>query len=502
VDPISIPGVRRAASGGEVFMSERTALSSGQMQNGREGDAPAWLTLADTDEVLGHGAGSAEGPGDAFGEQGAREPEDSTPASDRARPHRGMGAPYTVPQPQVESARGRSGSLSVQAREADDLLSRACAHAEALGARARADAEELLSRAQSQAELLRVHAEAIRVEADRLRAEAAALRTEVLHNAEASGSSADSMAEHARAAAEEFRSTVQLEVDAARKEFDRMTTEARFVRRVLRAEIDAGLVDVDRMRDDVQRLCAETNKLAAELRLLFAADGLNEMGVPGEASHSSHVAPSNKPGRDTTTGASEPDGSQPGFAAEDDGREMSPGSTEAPGAGGHAVPSGCSPRGDQVQAEAPPAWLPQVEGAKGGPERHLAGKHVDDDLAELLRQIWDAASEYLGKLCEDPASHPSGWPTADGPNRSPALGPFERREGDSDELPPEGPVDTLFEKEQVSRSVGDFRGAEALIGSGGWRARQTPSAPAGSEAGEGATPPPPFSRRRRRFQRG
>lgn len=400
-----------------MVMSEG-AVSPEQMENGHQGDAPTRVGLSGADEVH----------------------------------------------------RPRTG-LSGQARDAEDVLSRARSHAESLGAQALAEAEELLSRAHSQAELLRVHADAMRAEADCLRAEAAAVLGAVRHDADASRSFTESVAAHASAAAEEFRSAVQLEVDAARQEFERMRTEALFIRRVLRAELDAGLADVDRMRGEVQRLCAETNKLAAELGLLFAAGGSEQIAVAGD-----------------------PGGRPP---------DARPSNGPAPGAEAHAAsddpwtsdrPAG----GDDSQTSASP-FSPD-EGAASGRRLDAAGTPSDSNVAELLRQIWDAASTGLGRLSDDGSIGTPGWATADDPAGSSDSEGFETGEREPGEAGAQARVAASLGEHEVG-TVDGRRGWEPLIGSGGWRATEA-AAPAAPEAGEFAASPPPPGRRRRRFHRG
>ena len=498
-----------------MVMSEGPALPSGQMQNGHQGDPPTRPTLSGAEDALGPPSGRAETLGDGSGREEGQKADWGRRRSDPGRPHRGVSAPYAEAPPE-ESVRGQSPSPSIQAGDHEDLLSRARSQAESLGAQVRAGAEDLLSRAQSQAELLQVHAENIRAEADALRAEAAALGRAVSHHADAAGSSAESVADEERVAAEGIRSAIRQELDAARQEFEWMRAEAILVRRVLRAEIDAGVGDVDRVRGDVQRLCAETNKLAAELGLLFAAGGLAQTGMGGEAGgRPPDVRRANEPGRVRPTPAQPQSGvydpavatdhagqdGPPAYVAARDIRSVRQDTTEAHGPSDDPVASGSSPNEDQGQKAGPPPWTPDGEEAETGRRPEATGAHADSNLAELLREIWDAASAGLGRLSEDPPSGTAGCRTDDHPTGTPGSGPSETREGESNASRAQASVEPPSREDQIFSTVSGLRGSEPLIGSGGWRAMQAARSDAAPEGGEAITPPPSPSRRRR-FHRG
>lgn len=291
---------------------------------------------------------------------------------------------------------------SARGGDAEEVLSRARAQAHALTARAHADAEDLLSRAQAQVELLRVHAEAVRAEAECLRAEAAALRTAARDEVETAGLHADSTSQM-HATADKLLAAVEDEVDAARDEFERMRTEALSIRRLLRAEIDAGLADVQKLRGEVQRLSAKTDKLAAELRLLLL---------------------------------------RPGAA----------GVTEDP----------------LVDARARAATDVRPEAAHPPQE---------EQMTELLRKIWDAASTEAGNV---PARRSSG---------EPATPTVDDAWGGGQPAADVQPTDSHAEPRPASLP---------LIGSGGWGAREAALPYTGSPAGEPAPPSTSTSRRRRR----
>jgi hypothetical protein len=245
-----------------VVVPEGVSWSAGQRQNGHH-DEPDHVVLAGADEVRGSRIGATAA---MFGRGDAADPDDTRPIGDPGRPLRD------------------ATSLNVEGRQAEDLLFRVRAHAESLAGQAQVEAEELLSRAQAQAELLRVHAEAMRAEAECMRAEAGALRAAVREEADAAASCADSVTD-ARAAAEELRAAMQLEAVAAREEFEQMRAETLSIRRLLRAEIDAGLADAERLRGEVRRLCHDANQLAAELGQLFAPATTvdDETGTTGDA---------------------------------------------------------------------------------------------------------------------------------------------------------------------------------------------------------------------------
>ena len=376
-----------------MVMSESAPWSA---PSGHQGDPSEHVARPGADEVRGPRIGPSDTRAPIFGrDDGVEKPDDGRPRTEPGRPLRD------------------ATSLSVQGRHAEELLFRARAHADSLAAQAQAEAEELLSRAHAQAELLRVQVEAMRAEAEYMRSEAglaAAVRDEV----EAARSCAEAAAAEARAAGEELRSAMQLDVAAARQELEQMSAAAMSIRRSLRAEIDAGLADAGRLRGEVRRLCADTNKLAAELGLLLAAAG----------------------GADDRTGAEGDAGPVDEWP-----------STESHGAGG-------------VESDEGPSESPSAPGATAGPRTGAAPPPSDTNVAELLRQIWDAASANQSTAMEAPEE-------------------------------PEGPTAPL----------GGLRAAQPLIGSGGWRAKETAAPDVGQGAGEAAPPPSP-GRRRRRFHRG
>lgn len=345
---------------------------------------------------------------------------ESTPWSAQSGRQGGPPEHIARPGPDDGRPRGESGrplrdatSLSVQGRHAEELLFRARAHADSLAAQAQAEAEELLSRAHAQAELLRVQVEAMRAEAECMRSEAglaAAVRDEV----EAARSCAEAAAVEARAAAEELHSSMQLDVAATRHELEQMSAAAMSIRRSLRTELDAGLADVGRLRGEVRRLCADANKLTAELRLLLAAAG----------------------GTDDRTGA-----------------ELDAGpADEWPSTEPHGTHS--------VESDEGPSESASAQGATAGPRTGTAPPPSDTNVAELLRQIWDAASANQSTVSEAAAE-------------------------------PETPTGPL----------GGFRAAQPLIGSGGWRAKEGAAPDVSPEAGDATAPPAPPGRRRRRFHR-
>lgn len=316
------------------------------------------------------------------------------------------GVQASAPEPQnghrldpdhLAAARGYEDRSS-QAVDPEELLSLARAEAQALMARAHADAEDLLSRAQSHVDLLRAHAEAVRAEAECLRAEAAALRSVARDEVEAASSHAGTTTEM-HATAQKLLAAVQDEADAARDQFERMRTEALAIGRLLRTEIDTGLADVQQLGGDVERVSAQTDKLAAELRLLLAR-----------------------------------------LAA--------------------ARPS----EGPLVDARA----------ARG----EVARPRQEEQLAEMLGQIWDRASTEASRVS---ARRSSGGP---------ATRTADDDWGGGGPAPDVQPVDSHAEPRPASLP---------LIGSGGWGAREAALPHTGSPASE---PAPASTSRRRRRRRG
>lgn len=355
------------------------------------------------------------------------------------QPEEGANAHRIAGQAQVEAARRHATSLSIQARaDAEQLLSRARSHAESLSIQAHADAEELLSRAHVQAELLRVHAEAARAEAECLRAEAVAMRNAVRDDAEAAASRSESAAAQAHAAAEELRAAIQGEAYAARAELEGVRAEAASIRRVFQAEIGAALADAERMRTGIERLWAETDKLAVELRMLFSSAGV--------------ASPTGERGVESPPAATAP--------TED--------ADEAP-----AQPAAGKPAGEVSH---PPTGPPDVAQGETDLAHEAILRHLDKKVAELLREISTAASEGAsggsagGGVSGEPAK-----PSADEPGRgSPSEG--------SDTPPREG-AQGQFGDQSPGRDPSGRPTWQPLIGSGGWHAKRATARPNPPDAG-------------------
>ena len=343
-------------------------------------------------------------------------------------------------------------------------------------------AEELLSRAEAQAEHLGAHAEAVRAEADRLRAEAGVLRVAVQHAAETARARAESAAT-SQAAVERLHSTLLAEADAVRVELASIRAEVVSIREVLRAEIDAGVADVRRMRAEVQRLWPETEKLAAELRLLLAGTG--------------PTRPADR-GRPEATGSTQP------------AHRGAGGPSEAGHRNGWGGPGGLrheSTWGEDVERVR--RWRAEggdgpAEGDAGGAGRGGAGSLVERERAELLREIWDAVS---GDVTSPAGRRPAVEPAA--PAGDPLRPPWPPEESGghgqvADDRPaPLGLADALFRDELASGDPERGRTAQPLIGSGGWQ--QPPPADPGATRAIDPDPrvPSPSSapgRRRRRFR--
>ena len=376
---------------------------------------------------------------------------------------------------------GRHTVSSVGPSAVEGLLSTVRSYAESLTAQARADADELLSRAHAQAELLRVRAEAVRAEADCMRAEAAALRIAVKEDAEAARERAKSAAE-THAAAEELRAEMQREVDAAREEFERMRTEAMVIRRLLRAEVDAGVFDTERTRGDVQRLWAETDKLAAAIRRISAHAGLTsgpmETGI-GSSTWAEidrrgtsledvvPLAPPHANGR--ASGVVGERRQQP--AAMSDARQHS------------AAPSQNDDR--SVAGEPPSETARALEQSVSAPFRGQVP--MDGNVTELLREIREVVSaESAGEHRSTEGPIPS--PRFDGPPVAQPL-PVPAGHWQAGEAPP-APVAPEREAKPMS---------QPLIGSGGWQQKQSPDRQAIPD--DAPSLPPASSGRRRRFRR-
>lgn len=334
------------------------------------------------------------------------------------------------------------GAPTAHSVDADEVLSRARALAESFTARAHTHAEDLLSRARCQAELLRAQADAVRAEAESLRAEAGALRTTVRDEIDSAASHAASTAQM-EAAARELLLAVHGEVNAARGELERMRTETLSILQVLRADVDTGLAGVQYIGADVRRLSATTDKLESDLRLLIAraAAGGTFEGVRGRSA------------------------------------------------------------GEPPRADAPtPPGVPW----DGAPPEPPPAPHKED-VTEMLRQIWIAASSDSGGDSEwrsrtDPATatlddarpRPAQeWVQAPGPGWD-----AECADGR------EATAETAQGQQPLHRQPDRSRAAEPLIGSGGWHANGAARPYADSPSDEAATPPPPPDRGRRRFPPG
>ena len=340
-----------------------------------------------------------------------------------------------------------------------------------------ADVDELLSRAHMHAELLRVHAEAARAEAEALRVEAAALRKGARDEAAAATSRAEALCAHVRATADEFLSAIEVQAAATRAEVDRLRTEAESLRRLLQAEIGAGLADARRMRADAQSLWAETDKVAAELRGLSARAATAAAGEDlGGGRGPAHQPDGGARQRPTRTGVDEQ-------------------SADLVAAGGqHAngrldglnqaiaiqVEHQLADLYDEAGRPAADADNPAVD-----TEMHLEAVLPQVDVGKLLRDIWDAARTESTRV-PGPGSpgEPSPWTSHDGPNGAGQAACTD----DAASPPPERP-----------------RAPAPLIGSGGWRAGSAPSSP-GSPVDDPAdakatSPPPEAGRDRRRFRR-
>ncbi len=186
-----------------------------------------------------------------------------------------MGAPEQAPTAGHE-LRNAHASRASDDPEAETTSG----HEGPLTQQAQADAEELLSRASAHAELLRAYAEAARAEAASLRAEAAALRRAAREGLTDAISRAEALAVEMHAAADVLRSVREGQADEARAEIERVRTEADSLRRLLQAETDAALADTQRLRAEVQGLRADINKLAADLQALSpAGDAANTAAV-------------------------------------------------------------------------------------------------------------------------------------------------------------------------------------------------------------------------------
>lgn len=442
-----------------MVMSE--SVPTHDLQNGRNGRVVP-NTIHDTAEIL-------EAPNEG-------------PSTDR---------PRTPPETASESLAGEGGVRLDDAAGRDDTAPRfagqreidtARLRAETLSGRAHADAEELLSRARVHAELLRTHAEAARAEAQALRAEAAALRRAAGDEAATANSRAEALRAHAQAVAEEFRLAMEDQAGAARTEVERLRTEAMSLRRLLKAEIDAGLADRERLRAEVQGLWAEAERVAAELRLLSRSD---------EAA---------APLRVEVTGQ--------GGGRPSDGRLPAPPAPVTPSAGGNfgdvpapveagrapspiAAPRTASGRLEdlrraiavEVEQRLAEVYAEPEDGlatAAAGPGYHDANPVAPRlDVGKLLKDIWEAAYTELTQT-------PGGAGMPDNGHRS-----------------GHGTVQAPPSEHLVHRHLEEERPPEPLIGSGGWRARPTPTSatpPSDDPGGGEAAFPPPAPERHRRFR--
>lgn len=379
----------------------------------------------------------------------------------------------------------------------EDLLSTVRSYAESMTVQARADAEELLSRAHAQAELLRVRAEAVRAEAECLRAEAAALRIAVRDDAEAANERAKSAAQ-THAAAEELRALMQREADAAREEFERMRTEAMAIRRLLRAEVDAGVFDTERTRAEIQRLWAETDKLAVVLRRVSAGAETTgslvetsiESGIRGQAGRRGTDAEEHR----LRSPAPGPRPVQPPL----DGAE--PASGLGSGVVEERLREPTTFLGDHTQPDLPPGTTndlrvvgerpPEVE--RAGPRSVSAPvrgePQFDNNAAERLLETWEVVSAEPTRehrSTGDPVPSP-GFVGARAPEPGPVSGG------------PSPAVEAPHPSALVAPQGGGTRSSQPLIGSGGWQQKHAP----GTHAVPGdASPLPASTPRRRRFRR-
>ena len=227
------------------------------------------------------------------------------------------------------------------------------------------DAERLLSQAYVHAERLRVHAEAARGEAEFLRAEAAALRRAARDEAGAAIARSEALTTQVLATAEEVRSAIEEQAEATRAEIERLRVEASSLRRLLQAEIEAGLAKTQRMHDELEDRWAD--KLATEHRRLSA--------------ESSPPAAEKEPGAPAAE-----DGPAPGGATDPLGELRQAIAVEV-----EQRLAGVVAELEHRLASAPPQSEPGTDPVLG-----------QLDVGRLLRDIWDAAEP--SRVSDDP-----GW---------------------------------------------------------------------------------------------
>lgn len=378
-----------------------------------------------------------------------------------------------------DNARGREADAPALSVAGEGEVGTARRNAESLGARAQVEAEELLSRAHAHANVLRVHAEAARAEAQALRAEAAALRRASADQAAAATSFVAALTAEMEATAKDLRSSMESKADEARAEVERLGREAMSLRRLLRAEIDAGLADIQQMRAEVQGVWAETEKQAAGLRLLSARAGaavtLDELRVdttgdkglgrsddprPSPAPTAAVRHEVSRPGADTRAAGDVEGERRTTNGRLDDFRR--------------AIAVEVEQRLAQVYAETGD----RREGAGARTGQHHDGLRPQIDVGGLLREIWDAAYAELA-----PATEGAEMPSDHG-----------------DRTPP-GSVEAPPTEHPDGRHTNRSRAFEPLIGSGGWRAGRGPGSDASTDDPVHPAPPSPGVDRPRRFRR-
>ena len=434
-----------------MVMSEGRSVSTPPTQNGHRVDAIDQVAQPRADDLADHARAerrrvpetALDASSETFG--AADEPLRPEPFGRRNDANRRQGDARgirTVGPPGNETT-GRRLRAADESPLSEDLLATVRSYAESLTIQARAEADELLAHAHAQAEQLRGRAEAVRAEAECMRAEAAAQRIAVRDDAEAAGEYAKSAAQ-TLAAAEDLRAAMQRDADAARDEFERMRTEAMAIRRLLRAEADAGAAETERTRGDIQHLWAETDRMAAVLRLLAArAEGA---GSPLDTG--------------TEHGAWGADAEPRGIAAE------------------------------ELRHSTAPDQLDDSESTVPRPASALGGKvQLDGDVAGLLRDIWEVLSAEPTRENRSPAHLGPSPGSAGAP--APDPGPFL-----SDPVPA---IEASQPPDVVAQDGGAKRASQPLIGSGGWHQKQAHGSQPVPE--DGAPLPPDSGRRRSRFHR-
>ena len=485
--PYSAHGFAFGLGGDEMVMPDGRTVPVPTPQNGHRVEALDHVTQNHAEDLLdGRAAEFPEVPDMALAGSSeifsaTDEPLRPEPFGRRDATGRRQGdvrGPGAFASPETETEGGHTVS-SPEPSAVENLLSTVRSYAETLTAQARADADELLSRAHAQAELLRVRADAVRAEAECMRAEAAALRIAVREDAEAARERAKSAAE-THAAAEELRAAMQREADAAREEFERMRTEAMVIRRLLRAEVDAGVFDTERTRADVQRLWAETDKLAAAIRRISAHAGVTsgpvETGI-GTGTWAETERRGTSPEDVLPLAPPHANGRATGVVGE---RRQQP--ADISDATQHsAAPSQIHDR--TVAGEPPSETARALEQSVSAPFRGQVP--LDDNVAELLREIREvvsAGSAREHRSTEEPIPSPG----FDGPPVPAPADPSPAGEAS----PTPGPVAREREAKPTS---------QPLIGSGGWQQKRSPDRQAIPD--DAPSSPPASSGRRRRFRR-